>query len=110
MSTIIGCGLVSPPLDPRHSLCLALAVLIPAFVCGPLLGALGVFYLQHKDAPTNQQKPAPGAEEAIPQPKGSDILRGFIELRKGIFKENRDKVILSKCIYFCCCYWDSYIL
>ena len=32
------------------------------------------------------------ARGGIPKPKGYDILRGFIELRKGIFWEKREKV------------------
>ena len=47
-------------------------------------------------APSLQPPAAPGAEEAIPGPKGSDILWGFIELRKGIFNEKREKVLTNK--------------
>lgn len=87
-----------------------LSVLIPGFALGPLIGVVGVLMLRNREAMLNTDKsqssaliapagvaargggPQPGGK--LPRPKGSDVLWGFLELRKGIFREKRDKVFV----------------
>ena len=85
------------------------AVLLPALLLGPCLGAGSIMLLRKSDATPSLQPPAaPGAEEAIPVPKGSDILWGFIELRKGIFNEKREKVLTNKPVSWDQCWNPSW--
>ena len=72
------------------------AVVLPALILGPLLGILVMAMAQSKEAADAAAREDGGAPavggNTIPRPKRMDILRGFFELRKGMFWEKREKV------------------